>query len=209
MTDHPAAEQPAPTSVLDAAQPSPAAPPANPYGIPMTSPEGAPLHPAPKRSKTALVRPLIGLGIVAALAIGGKVVHDHNAAGRGANGDVTKKGDLDVFKIKPGDCFTDPGTETSFSSVTAIPCDQPHTAQVFASFVYPGATDTSPSDSEMQDAVSSQCSTDALDQDFLSSHGMSAGFVRPNDAAWSKGSNTILCLISSDSPVTGSALKTS
>jgi hypothetical protein len=222
MSDHQAAEQPdAPAgeagapSTESTTQVLPPAPAANPYGIQQGQPEGVPSFPAqsafptkPKRSKVQLLRPFIGIAIVAALAIGGKIVHDQSQAKRSSDGSITTKGDLDAFSIKTGDCFTNPGEATDFSKVTALPCTQPHTAQVYGSFTYPDATSTAPTDQAMQDTVSTQCKPfeASINTGFASTNNMYGAYIRPNDQAWSKGNYTILCVISSDAPVSGTAL---
>lgn len=213
MTDQQAVEQPV-SSLADEApvQPSPIA---DPYAIQapaQPTPDQAYLAPTayqkPKRPLIVRLRPLLGIAIVGALALGGKIVHDHNTAGRDANGAIAKKGDLDAFSIKTGDCFTDPGVGADFSSVTAIPCGQPHTAQVYGSFAFPDATSVVPDDTTLRTAVGTQCEQlqTQLDANFVNANSLDSSFIRPNDTAWSHGNYTILCLVTSSTPFTGDAL---
>jgi hypothetical protein len=209
------AETTTPASAETTTEVLPPAPAANPYGIGQAQP-GIPSFPAqsaypttkPKRSKIQLLRPVIGIAIVAALAIGGKIVHDQSQAKRSSDGSITTKGDLDAFSIKTGDCFTNPGEATDFSKVTALPCTQPHTAQVYGSFTYPDATNTAPDDTTMESTVADQCKPfeASINTTFASTNNMYGAYIRPNDDAWSKGNYTILCVISSDTAVSGTAL---
>lgn len=210
MTEHQAGEQP--TVVAEAGPSAPAAPPQsetpNPYGIPAAPYQAIQPPTAPKRSNFRRYRLLISFGIVAALAIGGKVIADQNKAGRDANGNISKKGNLDAFSIKTGDCFQSPGTGSDFSSVTAVPCTSPHTAQVFGSFTYPDATSTVPDDTTMQSTVSSQCGTlsSKLDQNFVTTNNLNGSYVMPNSEAWKAGNYEILCVVTSDTAFSGTAL---
>jgi hypothetical protein len=213
MTEHQAGEQP--TVVVPAGVGSSAGTVApeqpeipNPYGIPAAPYQAFQPPTAPKRSKFKRFRLLIAVGVVAVVAIGGKVIADHNKAGRDASGNISKKGNLDAFSIKEGDCFQDPGAGTDFSSVTAVPCTSPHTAQVYASFAYPDAPTTIPDDTTLQSTADTQCGDlqTKLDQNVATTNNLSGSFLVPNDVAWKAGNTTILCVVTADTAFSGTAI---
>jgi hypothetical protein len=69
------------------------------------------------------------LAIVAVIAVG------VGGANRSAStGEIVSPGHLPAFSLATGDCFNNPAGARSVTSVTAIPCTQPHNAQVFAQF---------------------------------------------------------------------------
>jgi hypothetical protein len=90
-----------------------------------------PVPPKPQRSKTLVV-----VGIVVALvvaAVVAAVVFSNTAKRDEATGQVTKEGSLTVFDLKDGDCFNNvPADDKEVMSVNAVPCGQPHDAEVLA-----------------------------------------------------------------------------
>lgn len=46
---------------------------------------------------------------------------------------VTESGDVDVFELRVGDCLN-LGDTGELSSATVVPCDQPHTQEIFHEF---------------------------------------------------------------------------
>jgi hypothetical protein len=54
-------------------------------------------------------------------------------ARRGADGRITESGQLSVFDMQPGDCLVlDDELEATNESLMAVPCDEPHQAEVYA-----------------------------------------------------------------------------
>lgn len=149
---------------------APPPPPQDPYGAPPpvanlpSSPYGAPpqgqfsgqymsppppnlpppVPPKPQRTKTIVTIAVI----VALLAVAGVVayVFSNTAKRDEATGQVTKEGALTVFDLKEGDCFDNaPADDKEVETVKAVPCGQPHDAEVLAlitmtttSATYPG-----------------------------------------------------------------------
>jgi hypothetical protein len=192
-----------------AAASGPEQPVANPYAFASEAPGfGAPPAAAPHPLKRFLV-PVISIAVVGGLALGGKIMQDHNSSHRDGTGSISKKGDLDAFQIKPGDCFQYPGAGSDIKTVTAIPCADAHTAQVFADIDFPNATDTAPSTQALQDTMGPLCkqaAADKLDVDKVSEDAKLSYFF-PQDDAWAKGHHDILCILHEATPATGSGLK--
>jgi hypothetical protein len=81
--------------------------------------------------------------LVLAVAIAG-CSNDKPGAKRGSDGKVVKAGTVSVFDLKPADCI-DPPPDLSgdVATVPVVPCDQPHTQEVFSleqstASAYPG-----------------------------------------------------------------------
>ncbi len=55
-------------------------------------------------------------------------------ADRDSSGAIVDAGNIDVFQIRVGDCFDDGDGSEEISSLPAVPCDQPHDNEAYASF---------------------------------------------------------------------------
>jgi hypothetical protein len=71
-----------------------------------------------------------GLGLVGASYLG---VAGQDDTVRDEAGNVLEAGEVGAFRIQLGDCLAD-DIEGDFESVTAVPCAQPHTGEVFHAF---------------------------------------------------------------------------
>lgn len=94
---------------------------------------------------------LVGFATIIAMAVGMQADRDANT------GQVTKAGQLDVFDLKDGDCFNNvPGdTATKVMSVSAVPCSEPHDAEVLGQVTV--TSSTYPGDSQMAAEVEQLC----------------------------------------------------
>ncbi len=72
---------------------------------------------------------------VAAALAGLLLVACGGGAERGGSGDILEAGRLSVFSFRTGDCFNG---FAAVESVDAIPCDQPHEAEVYLLVDHPG-----------------------------------------------------------------------
>lgn len=69
-------------------------------------------------------------------------------AERDDSGTIVEGGDTEAFDLQVGDCFDDPAVDQEVQSVTAVPCAEPHDAEVYAEFElpdgdFPGETEVS------------------------------------------------------------------
>jgi hypothetical protein len=55
------------------------------------------------------------------------------------SGEVTGKGEIDVFTLSVGDCLSDTGTAEEVFDVPVVPCDEPHDYEVYHDFSLPDA----------------------------------------------------------------------
>jgi hypothetical protein len=160
----------------------------------------------PKR-RVALVVRLSILGVVLAIALISFLVKHFSAAQVDANGNVTKAGNLSVFSLKTGQCFDEPSTSTAVSSITAIPCDQAHDAQVTGNI---SLTESSYDQSALDSDASNQCQTIADGTVDGTKIGADAGvlYFVPNQDDWNTGDHSATCAIDENgTKITGTVLK--
>jgi hypothetical protein len=190
--------------------------PQNPYGQAPQNPYGSGgaggYGPAPKRKRGPVLL-YIRLGVfVLVLIVGGIswAVSNAHKSKRDSGGTISKAGNLDAVSLHAGDCYekpTDPSVP--FSSVKAIPCTQPHNAQAFYSFTYPGATSVAPTDDELTSTAQPQCENAAktkVDQSKLPQNAQPS-MLFADDSTWSQGYHDITCVFENDSDYTGSFIK--
>ena len=116
---------------------------------------------------------------------------------------------LSPLDLQPGDCYNaEPlpadGSDTPINSVEAVPCTDPHTAQVITKLGYAGQDYT--------DVVETRAPEDCMretqallrpevfvDQDYT------FGQIYPTSLAWPR-TTTVACIVVTDTPTTGSSL---
>jgi hypothetical protein len=82
-----------------------------------------------RRRRLGAAAPICLLLLAGTLAACG----DDDDVSRGEDGRVEEAGDVSVFELLPGDCMTPPErVSTSVGTVRVVPCDEPHTQEVFA-----------------------------------------------------------------------------
>ena len=145
---------------------------------------------------------LVGLLILVAL---GLILDQCTSAKRDDAGQITKSGDVSAFEIQVGDCFKDlPQVEqTTLSSVSAVPCNEAHHWQAFASS---SITLSEYSEAGVKQAASVLCSEraetlvinmSAIKFDAFQSAGLT--YFYPTSKSWnSRSDRSVDCLIGSD-----------
>lgn len=124
---------------------------------------GIPVKPA-KARRAGIVGIVLGtalgrLGILVVIGLGVWGFNYFHSVHRGANGQITQSGQLDVTQLKVGDCFNVPSGNDAVSTVQAIPCTQAHDAQVYAA---PAISEsTYPSSATLQAEGKTACGTDS------------------------------------------------
>jgi hypothetical protein len=138
------------------------------------------------------------LPLVLALALAGACSDDK--AGRGDDGRITDGGPVSVFDLRVGDCLRPDGDPKSeLTEIHAVPCEEPHTQEVFALPDYEGeAGDVYPGESEIRRFADAACleaferytGVDYLDSDLYFS------YLHPSLDSWNSGDDrTIVCVI--------------
>jgi Septum formation len=114
-------------------------------------------------------------------------------------------GEADVFTLGVGQCWTDDTNAEELSSVTVIPCDQPHEYEVYDAF------DLADGDYPGQDSVNQSAQTDCTTrfETFVgipySESQYYLSYLTPTEESWANGDREVLCSIyDQNGPTTGS-----
>ncbi len=125
------------------------------------------------------------------------VIGDSGAATRSSTtGIITHRGRMNVFSLKVGDCFDNPAGAKSVHTVTAIPCDQPHNAQIYAKFRLRGSDLSYPGGATVAQRARSGCNsrTGSVNKSMTTS-AMTIRIFLPAEVAWITGQRTVSCMI--------------
>lgn len=157
------------------------------------------------RSVTFAVLPVFSVQLMAACA-----VFDRSVAVQGperdGSGRVVAAGQVEVLALEVGDCFDNP-VAGEVELVTAIPCVEPHTFEVFHSFdladgAYPGAEAMGGlwmdgCLAEFEPFVGSPFADSTLD----------VSAIYPTEESWGEGDREVVCSVTSvdGRPRSGSA----
>jgi hypothetical protein len=128
------------------------------------------------------------------------------AAQRDDAGQITSSGSIHWTELVSGDCF-DFGEGEEVNAVAAVPCDEPHTYEVF--FVGTLPDGDYPPVGEVDAFAEEQCTLafeTYVGHDFATSVWF-ASYVGPTEEAWGEGEQTLVCHLSNstETAVTGSA----
>lgn len=118
---------------------------------------------------------------------------------------------LSAFDLKPGDCYTAgpmpaDGTTAVVVSVQSVPCTQPHTAQVVAVPNYADKT----YDEAINRLSMADCTREfqnRLRTTALKDKRYRLGRIYPDQLAWNRRSTSVACVVVTEAPTTGSALR--
>lgn len=188
------------------------------YGPPPPRPDAyvpppAVAGPAPRRVRCVLL-PLLVLLAVGALSyavFGARTGADPAPVmdGRGVDGGAVAPVTLPALNLQEGDCYSAPplpadGSTIPIDSVAAVPCSQPHTAEVVAKLGYAGEDHTRVVETTaVQDCVR-EFGTRLGDR-VRGDERYSPGLVFPDAASW-MWTQSVACVVTTDAPVTGSAM---
>ena len=141
------------------------------------------------------------VAIIVAVAIG--VI---TSASRNASGQIDDPGSVSVNGLKPGDCLerVPAGVVTA---VDAVPCSNPHHAEVYATFKLTGST--YPGDQVVDTQSDSGCksylsvySASASDDEALTIY-----YFAPNSSSWRTGDRQVICVASDDTHLRSGSIK--
>jgi hypothetical protein len=167
-------------------------------GLRRASATGRGVAPRAARSRTLVVA--VGL-LVAATACAGGVERDESGA-------ISSRQTIPVAELQPGDCFDLPDGTAEVGDIAAVPCDEPHDAEVFHSYDLPDAEQRP--DSETIAVANRDACVPAfegfVDHDFESSD-LDILTLDPSEESWREGDRTVICsIVAVDrSPLTGTA----
>jgi len=129
-------------------------------------------------------------------------------ASRGKDGQVTEAGDLSVFDLRVGDCFTPPkDPKAEIESVYVVPCKDSHTQETFAVVPYDNG-DAYPGDAALRSFADGACLQryeDYVGVSYLDSK-LFYTYLLPSARSWNDGNDRkVVCIVTT----TGEELQTS
>ena len=132
---------------------------------------------------------VVAIVVVIAIGAGG-------ATRSPSTGKIVSRGHLSAFSLATGDCFNNPAGARSVSSVTALPCTQPHNAQVFAKFKLTGSAFSYPGTTTVVRLAREGCNarTGSINRAKTTSV-MTTGILFPLREDWIAGRRTVSCLV--------------
>jgi hypothetical protein len=139
---------------------------------------------------------IAGLVLSAAWVVVAIVVAIVATVGGATRSSATGQRHLGPFSLKTGDCFNNPAGAQHISAVTAIPCTQPHNAQVFAQFQLTGSDFSYPGTATVLRLASHGC--DARTGSVSKAKTTTAMTIRmlfPQQISWTAGHRTVSCLL--------------
>jgi hypothetical protein len=125
------------------------------------------------------------------------MVANLNGATRSSStGKITGSGNLSVFSLAVGDWFNSPVATQDVASVTAEPCNQPHSAQIYAKFNLAGSNFSYPGTATVTRLAVNGCTarTGSIDRS-RTTNAMTVHFLFPDQDAWLGGQRTAACMM--------------
>ncbi len=109
---------------------------------------------------------------------------------------ITHSGRINVFSLDVGDCFNNPAGAQTVNTVTAIPCDQPHNAQIYAKFKLTGSDSSYPGAAAVAQMSRDGCNAriGSINKSMTNS-AMTIRILLPEEAAWLSGRRTVSCMV--------------
>lgn len=114
---------------------------------------------------------------------------------RDEDGRVIEPGEASVFELEVGDCL-DPGDVTGeLSQVLVVPCDQPHTQELYASVAHPG--DGYPGAAEVAGYADGACLNELEGSlGYTLDDGLYFSYLLPTFDGWTSGGDRqIMCVL--------------
>jgi hypothetical protein len=176
---------------------------------PTTPPAGQPAGEGPP-AKGGRRRLVIAGVVVVLVVVGGLVAWSLGGgaadAERNGSGAIVSGGDLSAFSFRPGDCWDDPPLDQVVDSVAAVPCTQPHDAEVYA--VYDLDLPVFPGDDEVGTAAESGCIgrfAEFAGVEYAASR-LEVVYLNPTQESWDEEDDrSVVCSVSDpDGPTSGS-----
>jgi Domain of unknown function (DUF4190)/Septum formation len=111
-------------------------------------------------------------------------------------GVITHRGHMNAFSLRVGDCFDNPTGAHTVNTVTAIPCDQPHNAQIYAKFRLTASGLSYPGTAVVAQRARSGCNARIGSVDkAITTNVMTVRILLPEETSWTAGRRTVSCMI--------------
>jgi len=123
-------------------------------------------------------------------------VNTGKATRSAATGVITHRGHINAFSLRVGDCFDNPAGAKRVNTVTAIPCDQPHNAQIYAKFKLTGSDFSYPGAATVERRARSGCNARiGTVNKSMTTSAMTTRILLPEETAWVAGQRTVSCMV--------------
>jgi hypothetical protein len=149
---------------------------------------------------------VVAIGIIGyAVSDGGDAPTPPRAPGT----EVPEPTALSPLDLQPGDCYNAAplpadGSAAPISSVEAVPCTDPHTAQVITQLGYAGQDYTDVVEARAPEDCARETQA-LLRPEVLANPAYSFGQIHPTALSWPR-TSTIACIVVTGTPTTGSSL---
>jgi hypothetical protein len=149
---------------------------------------------------------VVVIGIVgSAISDGG----DGSPPARAPGTEVAEPTTFSALDLQAGDCYNGAplpadGSDTPIISVEAVPCADPHTAQVVAKLAYPGQAYADVVDTRAPEDCSRETQA-RLRPELLADPAYTYGQIHPTAGSWLS-VQSVACIVVTAAPVTGSSL---
>jgi Domain of unknown function (DUF4190)/Septum formation len=123
-------------------------------------------------------------------------VNTGKATRSATTGVITHRGHISAFSLRVGDCFDNPARAESVNTVIAIPCDQPHNAQIYAKFKLTGSDFSYPGAAAVAGMARSGCNArmGSLNKS-MTTTAMTVRILLPEKTSWAAGQRTVSCMV--------------
>ena len=129
------------------------------------------------------------------------------SADRDSSGEITGAGEVSAFSLQVGDCLNGIEESESITSLPAVPCDQPHEAEVFGMFDLPEGD--YPTEDELVAQADAGCANRMAmyAPEAMSDPTIGFFYIYPLEQAWPADREVVCLAISSDGTMTGSLVE--
>jgi hypothetical protein len=150
-----------------------------------------------QRGRGLAIAGLVLSGFWIVLVVAAIIVANTGKATRSAaTGVITHRGHINAFSLRVGDCFDNPAGARTVDTVTAIPCDQPHNAQIYAKFKLTGSDFSYPGSIAVAQMARGGCNAriGSVNKSMTTS-AMTVRILLPDKISWVAGQRTVSCMI--------------
>jgi hypothetical protein len=109
--------------------------------------------------------------------------------------ETTDPTDEDVFSLVVGDCLVEDTAGTEVEEVPVVPCEEPHTSEIFYSHMI--EADALPDETEMETIVEDACIGNFqsfVGIDYFDSE-LDITWLEPTQGSWDQGDRELLCMV--------------
>jgi hypothetical protein len=123
-------------------------------------------------------------------------VNTGKATRSATTGVITHRGHINAFSLRVGDCFDNPAGARAVNTVTAIPCDQPHNAQIYGKFKLTGSDFSYPGAVVVAQRARSGCNARiGTVNKSMTTTAMTVRILLPEKTSWVAGQRTVSCMV--------------